>query len=555
MLSKAIHLLLVDDCECDADLIRDALDAASDHYDLTHAVSLSNAAAHLRSARIDAVLLDLGLAESSGLDTLRRFQHIAGDIPVVVITDHNDLSVSQVIEAGGHDILAREHVQSETIARCVRHAIERQHSADTIRRADELLERRAAELEHFNQQLQTEISERRRIEQGMEAARIEAEAANHAKTEFLACMSHELRTPLNAIIGFSDGLLGRIDTHPLTEHQIDRIKKILASGHHLLTLINDILDIAKIEAGEMKTVISRFTIASLIGEVSDMVEALGKDNQHVKFVRAVPPQAIELTSDRRMLKQILINLIGNAFKFTAKGTITLRVLTDGEAVCFTVQDTGVGIASGRLHTIFDKFSQLDASTTREKGGTGLGLAICHSFAELLHGQLSVRSEVEKGSCFKLTIPLTPPTDVDVPVATTPNAAMPCTGPDTIELPTVLCIDDSPVSQRMMRHFLVDGGYGFLPAFCGEDGLRLARTMAPTVVTLDVMMPDVDGWKVLRELKQDPVTRNIPVLLITSLESTDPMLSRGAAECLAKPIRKEPLLAKLRQLVERKECAA
>jgi PAS domain S-box-containing protein len=233
-----------------------------------------------------------------------------------------------------------------------------------------------------------------------------AEAANRAKSEFLANMSHELRTPLNAVIGFSEGLLERTDVHPLNEHQRDRLGKIKTSGEYLLRLINGVLDIAKVESGKMDVQITTFDVEPVVLAVGDMAEALAKDKPAVRFILDLEEHLPPITSDRDKIRQILVNLLGNAIKFTEQGSVTLRVRGKNGSILFSVEDTGVGISAAHLDHLFEHFYQVKQETHRSLKGTGLGLAISKAFATLLGGTLTVESVEGQGSTFTLTIPLT-----------------------------------------------------------------------------------------------------------------------------------------------------
>ena len=245
------------------------------------------------------------------------------------------------------------------------------------------------------------MTDRKRAEEGMR----EAECANRAKSEFLANMSHELRTPLNAVIGFSEGLLERADIHPLNEHQKDRLEKIKTSGEYLLQLINGVLDIAKVESGKIDLQITTFDVEPVVREVGDMAEALAKDKPAVRFTLDLEEHLPPMTSDRDKVRQILVNLLGNAIKFTEQGSVTLRVRRNNGSLLFSVEDTGVGISTEHLDRLFEKFYQVKQETHRTLKGTGLGLAISKAFATLLGGTLTVESVEGQGSTFTLTVPL------------------------------------------------------------------------------------------------------------------------------------------------------
>jgi signal transduction histidine kinase len=250
-----------------------------------------------------------------------------------------------------------------------------------------------------------DVTERDRMEQELEAARQAAEEASHAKSEFLANVSHELRTPLNAIIGFSEGLLHRVDQHPLTEHQRDRVEKVLLSGRHLLALIDQVLDIAKIEAGRLTLEPTTFDVYRLAATVQSMADAMLHDTHGVRFAMDVADDLPALTSDRAKVQQILLNLLGNAVKYTRRGSITLSVRREGDGIAFRMQDTGVGIPEDQRGKIFEPFERVDRADGKGAAeGHGRGLAIARSLAERLGGSLVLEPDSDDGCTFALTVP-------------------------------------------------------------------------------------------------------------------------------------------------------
>jgi signal transduction histidine kinase/CheY-like chemotaxis protein len=373
-----------------------------------------------------------------------------------------------------------------------------------------------------------------------------AEAATLAKNEFLANMSHELRTPLNAIIGFSDGLLERSNRHPLNDHQKDRLAKIKRSGEHLLSLINNVLDISKIEAREHKVIASVFDVAPLVQEVVDLVDPLLRNKPEVVLENLCLESSPLISSDRDKIKQVLINLIGNAIKFTNRGRVTVRANVVDGRVLICVEDTGIGIAAEDLPHIFDKFYQVKQIRT-SFDGTGLGLSICKAFAELLGGAVKAHSLTGRGSAFTLDLPLyfdkLQLLDHEELVK---RARSHCGRSRANRGPTVLCIEDNPADQLILNDILGDSRYRMTPAFDGQEGLQAVRDEPPDVIVLDIMLPGVSGWQVLRQLKHDPDTRDIPVIMTSSLDDKPLGLNLGADEYFVKPLES----ASLRRSVER-----
>ena len=374
------------------------------------------------------------------------------------------------------------------------------------------------------------------------AARDEAVRASQAKSDFLASMSHELRTPLNAIIGYSEMLLEAEDSGA-QDLKLD-LEKIRAAGKHLLSLINDILDLSKIEAGKMDVFVEEFDVATMLAEVEVVARQLMAKNANTFEVRRAPDLGT-MRSDQTKVRQNLFNLISNAAKFTKQGRITLDVRRSpgkggGDWLGFRVSDEGIVMKPAQMAKLFQAFGQADASTTRNYGGTGLGLAITKHFCRMLGGDVTVESEHGRGSTFTLTLPARhderAERRVPGPAPGVIGAGMPAgqTG-------TVLVIDDEQVVHALLERELAARGYRVVHAGGGREGLRLARAVRPDAITLDVIMPEFDGWAVLRELKADPELRAIPVVLVTILGDREMGYALGAADYLIKPIDTEALL--------------
>jgi len=385
-----------------------------------------------------------------------------------------------------------------------------------------------------------DLEERNRVAEELAEAKEAAVAANKAKSGFLANMSHELRTPMNAILGYSEMLMEEAEDVGQDDF-IPDLKKINQAGSHLLSLINDVLDLAKIESGKMEAFAEDFDVGSLIDQVVGTVQPLMSKNNNQLIIEH-GEQLGHAHQDHTKMRQALLNLLSNAAKFTHEGTITLRAertsQADGDWLTFSVTDTGIGIPTDKLDHVFEEFSQADSSTTRDYGGTGLGLPISRRFCIMLGGDLTVWSGAGKGSTFTMLVPaLLPGTDAEITTEATPvrtDAEL-----ETIRVSgagrTVLVIDDDPEAQDIVERFLRKDGFEVVTASSGDEGLRLAHELLPAAITLDVMMPDMDGWSVLRALKADPVLHDIPVVMLTMVDDKSKGYSLGATDYLTKPV--------------------
>ena len=374
-------------------------------------------------------------------------------------------------------------------------------------------------------------------------ARREAETANATKSQFLANMSHELRTPLNAIIGYSEMLMEEAEDVG-DDGYLPDLRKIHTSGRHLLGLINDILDLSKIESGKMELYLETFSVVALVDEVATTVGPLVEKNGNVlRVVHSADPGTMR--ADQVKVRQILFNLLSNASKFTERGTITLdidrAVEPDGERIVLRVSDSGIGMTPEQVQRLFQPFTQADASTTKKYGGTGLGLAITRRFCEMMGGDVEVRSEQGAGTTFIVRLPVDVARDSG-PTAVTESTAEPRTG-----VPLVLVIDDDATAREMLTRMLTKEGYRVVSAAGGEEGLRLALQELPDVITLDVLMAGMDGWGVLSRLKADASTQDIPVVVVTVIDDRNLGFALGAADYLTKPVDRERLADVLRRV--------
>ena len=402
------------------------------------------------------------------------------------------------------------------------------------------IQARDAQLLGYQGSLEEQVAQRSeqllRVNTQLLIAKERAEEASRAKSAFLANMSHELRTPLNAILLYSELVSDEMEERGMQDVVPD-LEKIRGAGKHLLSLIDEILDLSKIEAGRMTAYIEECHIPSILTDVVATVEPLVTKNRNSFKVEADP--AIEsIRSDMKMLRQTIFNLLSNAAKFTQDGEIRLQVLPDRDPafVQFTVSDTGIGMTEDQATRIFQEFTQADDSTTRRFGGTGLGLTLCRKFTELLGGSISVVSRPGEGSTFIVRIPRNTPAPVK------PTGKFVPTQQPSLHRGKILIIDDDPSLREAVSRMLTKEGFWVAMASDGEEGIQMAKVLRPHVITLDIAMPGMDGWQVLGKLKADLDLKNIPVVILTMLDGRSKGYALGASAVVQKPVSKEDLLA-------------
>ena len=443
-----------------------------------------------------------------------------------------------------------------------REVIERRHAEEELAKhrdhLEELVETRTSELETAQEAMLNLVEDLNKSKDELEKRTLELEEMNikiqeatRLKSQFLANMSHELRTPLNSIIGFTciilQGIVGE-----LNNEQKKQLNMVYGSAKHLLGLINDILDLSKIEAGKIEIIPAEFEIRELIQSVEKMVFPMIEKKGLTLQVAVSENMPQTICNDKNRIKQVLINLLSNAIKFTESGKIMVNLdfglgiaeLEKKESeIVFSVADTGIGIKPEHLSEVFDEFKQIEGPLKEKPTGTGLGLAISKKMVEMMGGRIWVESEYGKGSCFQFAIPVKEITTAKRPPAISPEAL-------DLSKKLILTIDDEVESQEMLKIYLKTEGYEVIQAYNAMEAMELARKYRPFAITLDIIMPGKDGWDILHELKKDPQTKDIPVICISILDNREMGLFLGAFEYLVKPITKEQLMKELRTLEKR-----
>ncbi|HEY7232339.1 MAG TPA: response regulator [Pseudolabrys sp.] len=418
-------------------------------------------------------------------------------------------------------LLAADRIVGALVAR-------RQAPGEFPKNTIELLQTFAAQsvLAIQNARLFSEIEEKSR----------ELESASQHKSQFLASMSHELRTPLNAIIGLTDMMVNNAPRFG-TEKALEPLRRVHRAGTHLLGLINQVLDLSKIEAGKLELNVESVSIAPLVEEVIGTARPLAEQNKNtlsVECPRDLPP----IEADAMRLRQIILNLLSNACKFTKAGDVKLRVTPavreKRQFVEIAVTDTGIGMTAEQMSRLFEEFSQADASTARQYGGTGLGLAITRRLCQMMGGDVTVASKAGKGSTFTVSLPLAAAGVVESKETSE-------SGEDVRSDESVLVIDDDRTARELIADYLREAGFAVITAAGGREGLKRAKEYHPIAITLDVIMPDIDGWTVLAALRGDPQLADIPVVMASIVDEQRHGMTLGAVGYLTKPINRDKLV--------------
>lgn len=488
-------ILIVDDETGLRDMLSFEL---SDRWEVAGVASGEEALERIGRGRFDVVLCDIMMPGIGGVETLKRIKERMPHAEVIMATGCATLETAiESMRSGAYDYVTKPY-EIERLSATLELALERTRLKGRV----------------------TELQETDRV-----------------KSEFLASMSHELRTPLNSIIGYTelviDGIYG-----PAPAAQAQALGRVTSSARALLTLINDVLDLSRLNAGMMPLHPEDFEVAELLEDVRQTLSVLAEERGLA--LRTHAPAGLRVRGDKSKLRQILINLAGNAVKFTDKGSVEIKAAfaPDKKRLTLSVADTGAGISPEDQRKLFEQFRQLEGTEARRHGGTGLGLSIVKKLAELMGGGVAVDSELGRGTTFSVEA-LVEPAQIVIPTGRENGI--------NAGARLVLIIEDDPPTLAFLRDALTAGGYATASAQTGEDGLAMARNLKPHAITLDIMLPRLDGWTILQSLKSNPETAAIPVLVVTAGENRDLGYSLGVTDWLAKPVAAATLIARLNAL--------
>jgi len=504
------------------------------NLDVVTASSMAQARRLLDGRSPALVFLDVQMPGESGLVLLPQIQRDFPEAVTVMMTAFGSEQVAAEALRGGADDYIGKPIELPRLRELLERNLDKQRSRGE-RMA--LLRR----LKESNRYLVRQHAALRRADQEIMQVNRQLEQSNRFKSEFLANMSHELRTPLNAILGFSEILLD--DTMELSAgERVEFLRNIRSSGQHLLSLINDILDLAKIEAGKMDLHPEEMSVLDAIHEVTSILEPMARQ-QGLRLLGSGLVPVGTIRADKSKFKQILYNLLSNAIKFTpSPGTVTLGVREDEDQVTVSVADTGIGIKQDDLPKLFREFQQLDGSYTRRYEGTGLGLALCRRFVEMHGGRIWVQSQPGQGSTFTFTLPR------QAKIPAQPSESPP--PPELMDRPLVLVVEDDPLTSQRLTSEIQAAGFQVAHARDGEEALRKAIDILPDLITIETVLPRKDGWEVLQELRRRAATADIPVLICSVTENQALAQKLGITEYVAKPWATKTLQEALQRLAQR-----
>ncbi|MCT7991003.1 response regulator [Laspinema olomoucense] len=525
-------ILVVDDVRQNLQVIGEILEIAG--YETTFAASGQQALSRVETAQPDLILLDLMMPEMSGLEVCKILKDDPrfSEIPIIFLTASNDVgNLLQAFKYGANDYITKPFHSEEILAR-----VEAQLTNKKLKK----------KLEEKNQELETEIGVRRRTEEALQQAIELANAANRAKSSFLANMSHELRTPLNAILGFT-----QLMTHSsnLTLEQQNNLGIIHRSGEHLLNLINDILDLSKIEADQIGINATEFILKDMLIELEEMFRLKLREKGLKLDIILENRVPVAIESDRLKLRQILINLLSNAIKFTPSGGVKLRVnaIRDPEKtfLSFEITDTGRGISPEELSKLFQPFVQTETGMAAAEG-TGLGLVICRKYVRLLGGEITVSSEPNVGTTFKFQIAIKPVGSTDYCGGQTSTPRVVAIAPNQPPY-RILVADDEATNRQLLTTMLSGVGFEVREAINGQEALEISRSFEPHLIWMDVRMPVLDGCEATQQIKATCTGLPPTIIAVTASvfeEEKGAILSAGYDDFLLKPIQESLVFEKM-----------
>ena len=508
-------------------------------FDVVTAPNATQARRQLDGRRPALIFLDVQMPEESGLSLLPQMLRDFPESVVVMMTAYGSEQVAAEALRGGAD----DYIAKPIDLHRLRELLERNLEKQRLRAERQSL---VARLKDSNRYLMRQHAALRRADEEILQVNRQLEQSSRYKSEFLANMSHELRTPLNAIMGFSEILLD-LTMNLTAGERTEFLRNIHSSGQHLLGLINDILDLAKIEAGKMDLHPEEMPVMAALQEITAILDPMARQQGlQLRTVGAVDAGVIK--ADRSKFKQVLYNLLSNAVKFTpAPGTITVSVKDSPEQLTVSVEDTGIGMKPEDLPKLFREFEQIDGSYTRRYQGTGLGLALCRRFVEMHGGRIWAESQFGKGSIFTFTIPREPR-----PAAVSPvEEAAPTL--ETMELPLALVIEDDPASSQRMTAEIQGVGFRVAHASDGEQAVRKAMEILPDLLVMETVLPVKDGWQVLQELRARAATADVPVLVCSVTRNQSLMDQFGVAGYVAKPWATKTMQDELRRIGQGISC--
>ena len=504
-------------------------------FEVVTAPNATQARRQLDSRRPSLIFLDVQMPEESGLALLPQMLRDYPESVVVMMTAYGSEQVAAEALRGGAD----DYIAKPIDLQRLRALLERNLEKQRLRAERQSL---VARLKDSNRYLMRQHAALRRADEEILQINRQLEQSNRYKSEFLANMSHELRTPLNAVLGFSEILLD-VTMNLTSGERTEFLRNIHSSGQHLLGLINDILDLAKIEAGKMELKPEEMPVAEALQEVTSILEPMARQQGLQLMTLGLNDVGI-IKADRSKFKQVLYNLLSNAVKFTPPpGQITVTLKGSPDQLMVAVHDTGIGMKEEDLPKLFREFEQIDGSYTRRYQGTGLGLALCRRFVEMHGGRIWAESHFGKGSTFTFTIPRDP----RLGPANEPSGEEVAQTTESMELPLVLVVEDDPASSQRLTAEIQGVGFRVAHAFDGNEAVRKAMEILPDLVVMETVLPVKDGWQVLQELRGRAATADVPVLVCSVTKNQQLMTEFGVVGYVAKPWATRTLQDELRRV--------